>query len=156
MVWNFFLSGIWCRIFFMEISQIKTRLGYIIVLSSKVGGNVDLFWYYLNFWKIMWVGNPLTLSWRRPLSYRNQSVDLLRKSMDWFLYDNGLLHERVNIHIRVLTELATDSVLKNFVNFTGKQLCWCLFLIRFQTWEPATSLKRGSNTSVLLWNLGNI
>ena len=29
------------------------------------------------------------------LSYRNQSIDLLRKSMDWFLYDNGLRHERV-------------------------------------------------------------
>ena len=40
----------------------------------------------------------LTLSWRRPLSYRSQSIDLLRKSMDWFLYDNdnGLRHERVN------------------------------------------------------------
>ena len=33
----------------------------------------------------------LTLSWRRPLSYRNQSIDLLSK---WFLYDNGLRHER--------------------------------------------------------------
>ena len=30
----------------------------------------------------------LTLSWRRPSSYRNQS-------MDWFLYDNGLRHYRV-------------------------------------------------------------
>ena len=30
----------------------------------------------------------LTLSRRRPLSYRNQSTD-------WFLYDNGLRHERV-------------------------------------------------------------
>ena len=38
----------------------------------------------------------LTLSWRRPLSYRNQSIDLLSKSMDW-LYDNGLCHERVKI-----------------------------------------------------------
>ena len=38
---------------------------------------------------------PLTLSWRKPLSYRNQSIYLLRKSMDWFLYDNGLRHERV-------------------------------------------------------------
>ena len=36
----------------------------------------------------------LTLSWRRPISYRNQSIDL-RKSMDWFLYDIGLRHERV-------------------------------------------------------------
>ena len=45
----------------------------------------------------------LTLSWRRLLSYRNQSIDLRRsidlqsKSMDWFLYDNGLRHERVNL-----------------------------------------------------------
>ena len=38
----------------------------------------------------------LTLSWRRLLSYRNQFIDLLRKSMDWFLYDNRLRHERVN------------------------------------------------------------
>ena len=40
-------------------------------------------------------GIVLTLSWRRPLSYRNQSIDLLCKSMDWFLYDNGLRHDRV-------------------------------------------------------------
>ena len=37
----------------------------------------------------------LTLSWWRPLSYRNQSIDLLHKSMDWFLYGNGLRLERV-------------------------------------------------------------
>ena len=38
----------------------------------------------------------LTLSWPGPLSYRNQSIDLQSKSMDWFLYDNGPRHERVN------------------------------------------------------------
>ena len=38
----------------------------------------------------------LTLSWRRPLSYRNQFIDLPCKSLDWFLYDNGFRHERVN------------------------------------------------------------
>ena len=38
---------------------------------------------------------PLTLSWRRPLSYRNQSIDLRSKTLDWVLYDNGLRHERV-------------------------------------------------------------
>ena len=37
----------------------------------------------------------LTLPWRRSLSYRNHSIDLLNKSMDWFLYDNDLRHERV-------------------------------------------------------------
>ena len=39
--------------------------------------------------------DSLTLSRRRPISYRNQSTDLLRKSMDWFLYDIGLRPERV-------------------------------------------------------------
>ena len=29
------------------------------------------------------------------LSYANQFIDLLLKSMDWFLYDNGLRQERV-------------------------------------------------------------
>ena len=38
----------------------------------------------------------LTLSWRRPLSHRNQSIDLLCKLIDWFLYDNDPRHERVN------------------------------------------------------------
>ena len=37
----------------------------------------------------------LTLSWRRSLSYRNKSTDLLCKLMDWFLYDDCLRHERV-------------------------------------------------------------
>ena len=40
----------------------------------------------------------LTHSWRRQLSYGNQSIDLGSKSMDWFLYDNGLHHERVKFY----------------------------------------------------------
>ena len=40
--------------------------------------------------------NPLTLSRRRSLSYRNQSIDLQRISMDLFLYDRDLRHERVH------------------------------------------------------------
>ena len=37
-------------------------------------------------------------SFMTELSYRNKSINLIRKSMDWcwFLYDNGLSHERVN------------------------------------------------------------
>ena len=41
----------------------------------------------------------LTLSWRRSLSYRNQSIHLLCKSMNWFLYDRGLHHERVKVFL---------------------------------------------------------
>ena len=37
----------------------------------------------------------LTFSWRRSLPYRNQSIDLQSKLMDWFLYNNGLRRGRV-------------------------------------------------------------
>ena len=50
--------------------------------------------------QIFIVSDYLTLSWRRPLSNRNQSIDLPSKSMDRFLYDIGLHHERVNIDVR--------------------------------------------------------
>ena len=45
-------------------------------------------------------GLSLTLSLLRSLSYRNQFIDFQSKSMDWFLYDNGLRHERVNVVLR--------------------------------------------------------
>ena len=39
--------------------------------------------------------NGVTLSWRRPLSYRNQSIVLQSKSIEWFLYDADFRHEKV-------------------------------------------------------------
>ena len=42
------------------------------------------------------VVDEVTLSLRRPLSYRNQSIDLLCNSMDWFLYNRNLRCNRVN------------------------------------------------------------
>ena len=35
------------------------------------------------------------------LIYRNQSIDLLYKSVDWFLDDRDLRHERVNKQSRI-------------------------------------------------------
>ena len=52
----------------------------------------------------------LTLSRRKPKSYRNQSIDLLCKSMDWFLYDNGLRHERVKPISRKLEFSITQTI----------------------------------------------
>ena len=45
----------------------------------------------------LWLNSLLTLSWRRSLSYRDQSIDLLCKSMDWFLCDRDLHRERVKL-----------------------------------------------------------
>ena len=39
----------------------------------------------------------LTVTWRRSLSHRNKSIDLLCESMNWPLYDRDLRHERVNV-----------------------------------------------------------
>ena len=38
----------------------------------------------------------LTLSWRGPLSYRNQSIDLQSKSVDWFCMITASVMKRVN------------------------------------------------------------
>ena len=54
-----------------------------------------LFWIFFLFSINFFYNEHLTLSWQRPLSYRNESIDLQSKSMDWFLCDNGLRHERV-------------------------------------------------------------
>ena len=66
-----------------KINRIYERSHRILYIDNKS-----------TFEELPWKG-MLTLSWQGPLSYRNQSIDLLRKSMDWFLYDNGLRHERV-------------------------------------------------------------
>ena len=39
----------------------------------------------------------LILSWRRLLSYRNQSIDLESNGLDWFLYNRDIRHERVKL-----------------------------------------------------------
>ena len=62
----------------------------------------------INGWNNRWnnlaiIDSFLNLSWLRPLSYRNQLIDLLCKLMDWFLYDNGLRHERVKVFVLKIT-----------------------------------------------------
>ena len=40
--------------------------------------------------------------------------------------------------------------------FTGKHLCWSLFLVKLYAFRPATLLKRALNTVVFRWMLGNM
>ena len=79
----------------------------------------------------------LTLSWRRPLSYRKQSIDLLRKSIDWFLYDNGRRHEKVNLTCHnLLDELyRLIGAVK-----TNKDSDWRYFCVK-EAWINAYSMK---------------
>ena len=45
------------------------------------------------------------------------------------------------------------GVIKSFVNFTAKRLCWSHFLIKLQALRSATLFKKNSNTDIFLWNL---
>ena len=76
----------------MSINQLP--LGYTIYKSSL--NQCDWLLLYQIYFQIFYF-TPLSLnvSWRRSLSYRKQLNDLLSKSMDWFLYDEGFCHERV-------------------------------------------------------------
>ena len=58
----------------------------------------------------------LTLSWQSSLSYRNESIDLLMKSMDWFLYDMDLRHESVK------SKKLPDSIVRNVNWRWGKEV----------------------------------
>ena len=42
------------------------------------------------------------------------------------------------------------DVFNNFAIFTGKQLCWSLFLIKLRDFSPATLLERDSNAGAFL------
>ena len=90
-VWSIRTSKLWYELFFSVKFFVKiyryVPYGYRILLASVS------FWDVEKVLKLRLIS--LTLLWRRPLLYRNQSIDLQSKSMDYFLYDNGLRHERV-------------------------------------------------------------
>ena len=65
-----------------------------------------------NLWTLFWFLTILTFSQRWYLSYRNQSIDLQSKLMNWFLYDRKLRHESVKLMftnwVSVMSELSVN------------------------------------------------
>ena len=91
---------------FSTFVDLKSSFGcsnFVLLLTIRIA----CFCWLRSFFRFVYYVLPqsklasLTLSCQRPLSYRNQSIDFLRKSMDWFLYDNGLRHERVKIWVDI-------------------------------------------------------
>ena len=74
----------------------KPYIGYVKSKVNKILLHRWLIHIFCFVQKHLLIKMQWTLSWRRPLSYRNQFIDLRNKLMDWFLYDNGRRHERVN------------------------------------------------------------
>ena len=78
---SFFIKHLYWLLLTGKTNYVVNRIQLCVCIhNSNILSRLDLY---------------LTLSWRKPLSYRNQSIDLFRKSMDWFLYDIDLRHERV-------------------------------------------------------------
>ena len=75
MIWSLLTEHItsnFCKTVFHKFYLVNSR----ILCFKKL---------WIEWWND-WYELPLTLSWRRPLSYRNQSINLESKSIDWFLY----------------------------------------------------------------------
>ena len=88
----------------------------------------------------------LTLSRRRPLSYRNQSINLPSKSMDWFLYDNGLRLERVkskDFHLQCKFSCIFLLTLKRVVVFSFR-ICCCQYF-EYQAWGTYAKFPKNCN-----------
>ena len=87
-------------------------------------------WKPCFLWYYVWT-DPLTLSWRRSLSYKNQSIDspliCSCKSMDWFLYERNLRHVRVwsppkgNTYLKPIIQFLAAGLFKYVWPFSGNQ-----------------------------------
>ena len=68
---------------------------------------------------VTYIEKSLTLSWRRSLTNRNLPIDFPFKSVNWFIYDSVLHHERVNGKLHFLcSELS-------LTHFITKILLYC-------------------------------
>ena len=74
-----------------EKKKIQANIFQVLKRQKFDSKNCDIFQLFLL--RNGGIISKLTLSWRRSLSYRNH---LLCKSVDWFLYDRDLCHERDN------------------------------------------------------------
>ena len=61
----------------------------------------------------------------------------------------------VKLQKQPLELFCKNGVFGNFANFTGKHLCWNLFLMQLQAFRPVSLLKRDSYTDFFQWNLRN-
>ena len=94
----------------MSISYATCRFLLFSVIQSSLSILFIIQIFPYNFFESFLSPTISTLSWRRSILYRNQSIDLLCKLTDWFLYDRDYHHERVKhssgiIRMRILNPL---------------------------------------------------
>ena len=90
----------WNTPFYRDLNQVRhlTRVGWLFLYKQLPTLKLRAFVWHLSFTKFLLIIQLTVFSThrrRRSASYRNLPIDLLNKSMDWFLYDRDLRHERV-------------------------------------------------------------
>ena len=112
--------------------------GFKNCVSNIMGCLLEL-WIlqYRNIYTYIYINvNKFTLSWRRLLSYRNQSIDLLCKSMDWFLFDKDLRHERDKLMQN------TQQNSKSFLLYIHEKIYSNLLQIKIDTTKFLVSINK--------------
>ena len=97
----------------------------ICAVHRRVGVFQIAFWFleYLQyFFERIPLKDHLPLSRRRMLLYRNHSIDLRSKSMDWFLYDNGLRLKRIKSFGKLWGNIFTLQIKYRFACKESKSL----------------------------------
>ena len=93
------------------------------------------------------IGHYLILSRRRSPSYINQSIDLLCKSMGWFLCNRDLRHGRLKLGIfsgNYLGMLGRKAVLNNSAKFKVKTPTLESLFNNVAVLKPVTLRKKNS------------
>ena len=99
-----------CQLLFLSYSQCKDNfvLAPFEDIRRPQGFNMDS----EKGKKGTLVWNVLSLSWWKRVLFRNQSIDLQSKSIEWFLYDVSFRHERdkYEFHHRYSTVNLIDAI----------------------------------------------
>ena len=105
------------------------------IVIGFIGGKQKLFFpfsifnnHVQHFFKFQ-VNLFLTILWRRSLSHRSQSIDMLSKSNDWFLYGRDFHHERVKVRLYVTTSSVSYNVCKTlrfWISLLKHSICFSL------------------------------
>ena len=103
-----------------ENVEVKFKVGICAKLCLKLWFKSD--WYFCNITKSGWL-------WKR-LSWKKVLINHFLKSLQK----------------QACTDVLQNRFFRNFPIFTGKHLCWSLFLIKLQAYF---------NTCVFLWILRN-
>ena len=93
------------------------------------------------------------------------SLTTYRTSLQIFLFNKFFCTNIFQVELEILRNSPTifrsshcshsikKAILKDFVRFTGKHLCWSLFFNKLAGLSPVTLLKRNSNTDVFFANI---